>query len=147
MGLHTAFYKTMLTYLNQMGALVDVPFQGNPDYQAFFALFTGAPVEGNLLSNEATYGGYARFRSVRNPYHWAMQNGPPAFVSQINDLHFGTPTSGAGQVITHWAFLYPNTVDSSYSIVVSGPLSNPLTVALGVPILFPAGEIQVVVPG
>jgi hypothetical protein len=144
--LHSAFYKTMLSYLQMYGGLSDAPFQGNPDYPAYWALFTSDPTDANSGTTEAAYGGYARYRGYRNPYHWALHDGPPAFACNSYDIAFPVPTSGAGEVITHWAHLYLAADGVSNKIVASGPIENPLTVAIGQTIMFPTGELIVQVP-
>lgn len=144
--LHISFYKTMISFLQTIGSLMDTPFQGNPDYPAYWGLFTQAPTDDNLLASEATYTGYARVRGYRNPYHWAMHNGPPAYMANTYDIAFPVPTGGDGQVITHWAFFYLAADGVTNKIVASGSVGNPLIVASGLTIELPTGQVRVQVP-
>ena len=141
--LDESFYKTMISYLLSLPNLVGAPFQGNPDYPAFFALFTSEPTNETLESVEATYAGYHRFQSQRNPYHWVFHDGPPAWVGNSNNITFPAATGGAGQVITHWAFLYWKSNEDVLKIVVGGAFENPVTVAIGQNILFPIDTLRV----
>jgi hypothetical protein len=144
--LNTSFYKTMIGYLQLLGGLTDTPFAGNPDYPAYWALFTAAPTDDTIGATEATFPGYARKQGYRNPYHWGLHDGPPAYASNTYDIAFNAATGGAGQVITHWAFLYFNSDLTTYKIVASGPIENPLTISVGLTIEFPTGQLRVQVP-
>ncbi|RTL34984.1 MAG: hypothetical protein EKK48_30175 [Candidatus Melainabacteria bacterium] len=146
--LHPSFYKTMINYLLQLGSLLDPPFEGNPDYIDYWALFTANPSLDSFATVEATYGGYARQHYARTPTIWQLLDGPPAYASNRQQITFPPATSGAGQVLTHWGWLYPDigSGGASYGLVVSGALEIPVTVALGQSLIYPANAFRVQSP-
>ena len=145
--LDPSLYKSLLQQLISYTSAYESPFQGNPDYPGYWALFTADPTNDTLTSVEATYTGYARVRTYRNPGHFFYHDGPPAWCGNSSEVNFPSPTGGAGEILTHWAHLYPDSIDGSYQIVASGPLENPLTVAVGMDFLFPINTLIVQAPG
>ncbi|RTL34629.1 MAG: hypothetical protein EKK48_31040 [Candidatus Melainabacteria bacterium] len=146
--LHKSFFKTMIGYLTNLGYLSDNPFEGNPDYPDYWILLQSEPTFDNWASLEATYGGYARQHYYRNPTIWMLNDGPPFFAGNRNLITFPAPTSDAGQVLSHWGWLYPvaGSGGASYGLVVAGPLSNPITTEIGQTIIFPVNSITVKAP-
>ncbi len=90
----------------------------------YLALHTADPTaSGNQLSNEATYGSYARVTVVRTAGGWTV-SGQQAV--NLNLLQFPTCTSGTN-TITHVSIGLASS--GAGQIVYSGALTTPLPVA------------------
>ncbi len=108
----------------------------NANANLWIALYTADPGEaGSAVTNEATYGGYARAELVRASDFTVSGNQ----VSNANLEQFVACSSGSN-IITHAAIV--TSISGAGSIIVSAELSSPITVSTGVQPQFAIGALS-----
>lgn len=115
---------------------------GGPDFvrpaTVYLGLWTSALSDASTgsSSGEATFGGYARVAVTNNSTNFpgASAGGK----SNGSTITFPTPTSGAGQVVTHVGVF---DASSSGNLLMWADLTSPITVVVGSAIYFNAGDL------
>lgn len=112
----------------------NVPWDGNTDL--WLALYTASPAEaGSAVTNEATYGGYARVVLTRASDFTVSGNQ----VSNANLEQFAACTSGSN-VITHAAIV--DSASGAGNVIVYAALNSSITVSTGVQPQFAANALS-----
>lgn len=120
--------------LNQVFVGTALPWNSNTDL--WLALYTADPGEaGTAITNEATYGGYARAVLTRASDFTVSGNQ----VSNANLEQFAICTSGSN-VITHAAIV--TSASGAGTIIARAALSSSITVSTGVQPQFAAGALS-----
>lgn len=101
-----------------------LPWNANTDL--YLSLYTSDPLEaGTAISNEATFGGYARITLSRSADFTVSGNQ----ISNTNLEQFAACSSGSN-VITHAAIV--TSASGAGTIIVRALLNSPITVSSGV---------------
>ena len=105
----------------------------------YLRLHTADPGEtGSQSTSEATYGGYAAVAVPRTSAGWTEVGG---VIQNAAVVAFPVPTSGAGQIITH--FSIGTDASGSGNLLFKGPLNQSHTIVVGTPPSFAQGQILV----
>lgn len=111
-----------------------LPWNANTDL--WIALYTASPAEaGSAVTNEATYGGYARAVLTRATDFTVSGNS----VSNANLEQFAACTSGTN-TITHAAIV--DSASGAGNVIVYAALSSSISVSTGVQPQFAAGALS-----
>jgi hypothetical protein len=120
--------------LNQVFVGTALPWAANTDL--WIALYTADPGEaGTAITNEATYGGYARATLTRASDFTVAGN----LLSNANLEQFAVCSSGSN-VITYAAIV--TTASGAGTIIVRAILSSSITVSTGVQPQFASGALS-----
>jgi hypothetical protein len=113
---------------------VDVPFRANAN--RWIALYTADPGEaGTAVTNEASFGGYARVQVTASTGFSAASGGS---TSNTGLISFPECTSGSA-TITHTAIV--TTASGAGEIIVSGALTASRNVSAGIALQFAASSL------
>lgn len=119
--------------LNQIFKGTALPWNSNTDL--YIALYTADPAEtGTAVTNEATYGGYARIVLTRASDFTVSGNQ----VSNANLEQFAQCTSGSN-TITHAAIV--DSASGAGNIIVKAPLNTSIPVSTGIQPQFAANAL------
>jgi len=114
-----------ITGLGDAGGLLPSVVAGS----VYVALLSQDPGEDGLITNEATYGGYARVAVPRSGAGWVEANGIARNFANVN---FPECTGGS-ETDTHFAIC---TSPTGSTMILHGVLPSPALVSIGVQLQF-----------
>ena len=104
----------------------------------YLALFTADPTDAGLVTNEATYTGYARKSIARAGAQWTTASGATENTAAITFA----PCTGGSNTITHFGICKAGT-GSVQDLIYHGDLDSSLVVSDGVTPEFAAGALDI----
>lgn len=121
-----------ITELGDAGGLLPSVVEGN----VYICLLSQDPGEAGAITNEATYGAYARIAVPRGATGWVEAAGQ---IQNINDLDFPECTGGS-ETLTHFGICKTLTGDD---MIFHGDLPYPFMVSMELQPRYPVGQLAI----